>query len=72
MDRLETKLQWASAILSLTKYRISAESLYHRSPGERAALARDRETVHIYGDAQVGIRAGTEARVVWPLIFLQA
>lgn len=62
MDRLETpKLQCASASLSLIEYRFSAESLHHRSPVERAALARDRETVHIYGDAQVGMGAGAEA-----------
>ena len=73
VNRLETpKLQCASASLSLIKYRLSAESLHHSSPVERAALPRDRETVRIYGDAQVGIRAGTEARVAWTLRFLQA
>ena len=73
MARLETpKLQCASASLSLIEYRLSAESVCHRSPVERAALDRDRETVYVYGDAEVGMRAGTEARVVWTLLFLQA
>ena len=53
---LETRnLQRNSASLC---YQVTPQ--WRVTPDERSALARDRATVYIYGDAQVGIRVRTE------------
>jgi hypothetical protein len=48
-------------------YRHCSEPLEHMAPVDRAAWAKARETVHIYGDTRDGARAW--AQVVWTHIW---